>query len=233
MPGLDTYSSKDIESALDSQGFAVLTEILSAQVCQELSALYDGPQDIFRSRIEMARHNFGKGEYKYFSYPLPPPVQSLRENFYKLLAPIANNWQTKLGIEQQWPGTLSELTEYCHSHGQLRPTPLILKYGPGDFNCLHQDLYGPIHFPLQVVLLLSEPGNGFTGGELMLIEQRPRMQSRGSVVSLLRGDAVVIPVRERPRQGARGYHRAAIRHGVSEIRTGRRFTMGLIFHDAL
>ncbi|MCG8414371.1 MAG: 2OG-Fe(II) oxygenase [Pseudomonadales bacterium] len=232
MSGLKTCSSESIESALDLQSFAILNEILDAQACEELIALYDGPQNTFRSRIEMARHNFGKGEYKYFSYPLPELVRSLREDCYELLAPVANKWQTRLGIEQQWPDSLSELLEHCHEHGQLRPTPLMLKYGPGDFNCLHQDLYGPIHFPLQVVFLLSQPGDDFTGGELMLVEQRPRMQSRGSVVSLRKGDAVVIPVRERPRLGTRGYHRAGVRHGVSEINSGRRYTMGLIFHDA-
>ncbi len=180
----------------------------------------------------MARYNFGRGEYKYFDYPLPTEVQLLREYFYAKLAPIANDWEELLGKERGWPATLAELTERCHDQGQRRPTPLMLCYGEGDYNCLHQDLYGPIHFPLQVVILLSAPGEDFEGGELILVEQRPRMQSRPIVAHLEQGSAAIIPVRERPRRGVRGYHRAPMRHGVSRITAGQRYTLGVIFHDA-
>ena len=180
----------------------------------------------------MARYNFGKGEYQYFDYPLPDEVGELRRYFYRHLAPLANRWSVTLGSEAGWPDELDELTQHCHENGQQRPTPLMLRYGPGDFNCLHQDLYGPIHFPLQVVILLSEPGEEFEGGELILVEQRPRMQSRPIVARLKQGSAAIIPVRERPRRGVRGYHRAPMRHGVGEVTSGERYTLGVIFHDA-
>ena len=180
----------------------------------------------------MARYNFGRGQYRYFGYPLPDIVATLRSYFYRHLAPIANDWSSKLRQDVRWPAELDQLTAQCHAAGQERPTPLILKYGRGDYNCLHQDLYGPLHFPLQVVIALCDPGEDYDGGELILVEQRPRMQSRPVAMRLQQGSAAIIPVRERPRQGARGYHRATMRHGVSEITAGNRYTLGLIFHDA-
>lgn len=221
-----------IEASLMDEGYAVTERFLSADTCRQLSASYDDPETGYRSTISMARYNFGRGEYKYFSYPLPGGVQVLREQFYKRLAPIANDWEMKLGNDPVWPEDLDMLTRRCHLEGQCRPTPLMLRYEQGDYNCLHQDLYGPIHFPLQVVVLLSAPSEDFDGGELILVEQRPRMQSRPIVVRLEQGAAAVIPVRERPRQGARGYHRAPVRHGVGKVTAGRRYTLGVIFHDA-
>jgi hypothetical protein len=221
-----------IQSSLQRKGYAVTAPVMSADDCERIGAWYDDPQTAFRSTISMARYNFGRGEYKYFAYPLPGDVQAIREFFYAGLAPIANEWEQCFGNEPDWPEKLPELTERCHAAGQSRPTPLLLRYGQGDYNCLHQDLYGPIHFPLQVIILLNAPREEFEGGELILVEQRPRMQSRPIVVPLEQGAAAIIPVRERPRKGARGYHRAPMRHGVGEIIAGNRSTLGVIFHDA-
>jgi len=200
-----------IALSLNENGYALTEPILSASDCQQLQSFYDDPATTFRSTINIARCNFGRGEYKYFDYPLPAVVQSLREALYAGLAPIANDWELKLGNDPKWPSSLDGLTKICNTEGQCRPTPLMLRYGQGDYNCLHQDLYGPIHFPLQVVVMLSDPTEDFEGGELVLVEQRPRMQSRPIVIRLQQGRAAVIPVRERPRKGARGYHRAPMR----------------------
>jgi hypothetical protein len=221
-----------IETELDRTGAAVLHGLLSAAQCQALAALYDQDQG-FRSRVIMARHGFGRGEYRYFAYPLPPLVQSLREGLYSGLSPIANRWHERMGLAARFPAGHAAFLRRCHEAGQTRPTPLLLRYGPGDFNCLHQDLYGENVFPLQVAILLSEPGRDFEGGELMLTEQRPRMQSRAMVLPLAQGDAAVFAVNWRPVRGGRGDYRVALRHGVSELRGGRRHTLGLIFHDAI
>lgn len=228
MSGIDWTAAA---SSLDSAGYVVLPKLLSQESCEEMIALYDR-EDLFRSRVVMERHNFGRGEYQYFRYPLPPPVAELRETLYGPLARIANGWAERLGEEARFPETHAEYIARCHLAGQERPTPLLLRYGQGDYNCLHQDLYGELVFPLQVAVLLSEPELDFTGGEFVLTEQRPRMQSRAMVVPLTRGDAVVFPVNRRPVQGTRGAYRVAMRHGVSEVRTGRRHVLGLIFHDA-
>jgi hypothetical protein len=218
-------------AALDESGHAVLPAVLGAAECRELAALYDR-EDAFRSRVVMARHNFGSGEYKYLRYPLPAAVGALREALYPHLAPLANAWQERLRLETRFPPTLEDYLARCHAGGQQRPTPLILKYEAGDYNCLHQDLYGELVFPLQATVLLSTPGRDFEGGEFMLVEQRPRMQSRGEVVPLGPGDTVVFAVNWRPVAGTRGWYRTAMRHGVSRLRSGRRFTLGVIFHDA-
>ena len=223
---------QSIALSLDEKGYAQTLPILSPAQCNQLRGLYDDPATRYRSTISMARYNFGRGEYRYFAYPLPDVVQSLREWFYAGLAPIANEWALRVGYETEWPASLEELTKICNAEGQYRPTPLMLRYEKGDYNCLHQDLYGPVHFPLQVIVMLSEPSADFEGGELVLVEQRPRMQSRPIVIRLQQGTAAVIPVRERPRKGARGYHRAPMRHGVGEITAGHRHTLGVIFHDA-
>lgn len=217
---------------LDEAGYAIIPGLLTAAQCSELSAAYDSSATQFRSRIDMARYNFGRGEYKYFNYPLPELVEELRAALYSLLAPIANSWNERLEQGHRWPATLPSFLKECHSAGQTRPTPLLLKYTAGDYNCLHQDLYGEIYFPLQIIVQLSNPDVDFEGGELMLVEQRPRMQSRGMVINTKQGDAAIIPVRERPRQGSRGFHRVAVRHGVSSVTAGQRFTLGIIFHDA-
>lgn len=219
-------------SHLDDHGFAVIPAILTDKTCKEIVAAYADDQK-FRSRIEMERYAFGKGEYKYFAYPLPSIVQQLRDSFYPCLVPLANEWLARLGSERtQYPGTLGEFIEQCHRAGQKRPTPLMLKYGPGDFNCLHQDLYGEMVFPFQVTFFLSRRGKDFEGGEFVLAEQRPRKQSRVEVLSPNQGDAVVFAVHHRPVHGARGYYRANLRHGVSTVDTGERYTLGVIFHDA-
>ncbi len=216
---------------LDGNGCAVIESLLSAGECRSLSALYsqDAP---FRSRIVMARHGFGRGEYKYFAYPLPNPIGQLRTALYPPLAGIANRWHEAMRIDVRLPPDHVGFLERCHASGQKRPTPLLLQYGPGDFNCLHQDLYGDNVFPLQVAILLSEPGRDFTGGEFVLTEQRPRQQSRAEVVPLRQGDAVVFAVSHRPVAGVRGAYRVNLRHGVSRVRSGRRHTLGIIFHDA-
>jgi uncharacterized protein len=218
-------------AALDARGHAVLPGLLDAAECRELAALY-GEDAAFRSRVVMARHNFGSGEYKYLRYPLPPPVTELRQAFYPPLAPLADRWHERLRLEPRFPPTLEAYLERCHAAGQQRPTPLILKYQAGDYNCLHQDLYGELVFPLQATVLLSAPGRDFDGGEFLLVEQRPRMQSKGEVVPLEQGDAVVFAVNHRPVAGSRGFYRATMRHGVSRLRSGERFTLGVIFHDA-
>ncbi len=220
-----------VESTLDAQGCAILPGLLTPAECAALVALYPH-DDIFRSRVVMARHGYGRGEYRYFSYPLPNIVTTLRTALYPPLMPIANRWHSALGVTTQFPDTHAEFIARCHAAGQRRPTPLLLQYGIDDYNCLHQDLYGEQVFPLQVAFLLSAPGQDFTGGEFVLTEQRPRMQSRPEVVPLAQGDAVVFAVHQRPVQGTRGVYRVNMRHGVSRLRSGHRHTLGIIFHDA-
>ena len=216
---------------LDAQGCAVLKGLLSPDECRALAALY--PDDArFRSKIVMGRHGFGRGEYKYFSYPLPDPIAEMRPLLYTGLRDVANRWNEAMGMDIRYPETHQAFLKRCHAAGQTRPTPLLLQYGAGDYNCLHQDLYGEHVFPLQVAILLSEPGRDFTGGEFVLTEQRPRMQSRPEVVPLAQGDAVAFAVHVRPVQGTRGFYRVNLRHGVSRIRSGHRHTLGVIFHDA-
>ena len=216
---------------LDERGSAMLERVLARDECEALAALY--PQDgLFRSRVVMGRHGFGRGEYKYFSYPLPDVVEALRTALYPRLAPIANRWNAAMGVEVRYPERHAEFLRRCHDAGQRRPTPLLLEYGEGDYNCLHQDIYGEHVFPIQVAILLSEPARDFTGGEFVLTEQRPRMQSRPEVVPLRQGDAVAFAVHHRPVQGTRGSYRVNLRHGVSRLRSGRRHTLGIIFHDA-
>jgi hypothetical protein len=220
-----------IAAALDENGCAVLDNLLTPKECERLAARY-ADDDAFRSRVVMSRHGFGKGEYKYFSYPLPEPIAALRASLYAPLATIANRWNARMGIDTRYPAGHSDFIARCHAAGQPRPTPLLLQYGPGDYNCLHQDLYGELAFPLQLTILLSQPGGDFTGGEFILTEQRPRMQSRAEVVPLRQGDAVIFAVHHRPVRGTRGDYRVNLRHGVSRIRSGRRHTVGIIFHDA-
>jgi len=220
-----------IGANLDAHGVACIPNLLSPGECASIAAMYD-EEGSFRSHVVMARHGFGRGEYKYFSYPLPPCVASLRARLYPPLAAVANRWNDALGVEARFPAEHAAFIEVCHAAGQTRPTPLLLTYEQDDFNCLHQDVYGPLIFPLQVAVLLSSPQEDFTGGEFTLVEQRPRMQSRVEVVPLGRGDAVVFPVHHRPVRGARGVYRVNLRHGVSRIRSGRRRTLGIIFHDA-
>lgn len=224
-----------VDEALDADGCARIERLLERGECDALASLYPhepGAGGVFRSRVVMARHGFGRGEYKYFGYPLPPLIAALREALYPRLAPTANRWSGLLGSPTRFPPAHAAFLRRCHAHGQGRPTPLLLRYGPGDFNCLHQDLYGEQVFPLQVVLLLSEPGRDFEGGEFVMTEQRPRMQSRAIVLPLRQGDAAVIAVNDRPVQGARGAYRVKLRHGVSRVRSGERFAAGIIFHDA-
>lgn len=217
--------------SLDAKGFAVMPGLLTPEACRGVAGLY--PDDrLFRNRIVMARHGFGKGEYKYFAYPLPDAIARLRARLYPELARFANRWNMEMGIGVQYPSSHAEFLKRCHDAGQSRPTPLLLQYVAGDYNCLHQDLYGEHVFPLQVAILLSEPDRDFEGGEFVLTEQRPRMQSRASVVPLRQGDAVVFAVHHRPVRGTRGTYRVNLRHGVSEILSGRRHTVGVIFHDA-
>ncbi|MEM7280890.1 MAG: 2OG-Fe(II) oxygenase [Pseudomonadota bacterium] len=228
---LKSINWSKVSNELDQEGFAVIESVLSKTECGVVASLYDNTECQFRSTIKMARYNFGKGEYKYFDYPLPKVVQELRERLYTPLANIANQWADKLHSLPTWPATMKALLCQCRGVNQVRPTPLLLKYEEGDYNCLHQDLYGEIHFPLQVIVMLSHPRE-FSGGQLTLVEQRPRMQSRPMVLTPGQGDAVILPVRERPRLGTRGYHRVQIRHGVSKVTQGRRMTLGVIFHDA-
>jgi hypothetical protein len=215
---------------LDTQGWAILPKLLNDAACDGV-ALYERGEG-FRSQVVMARHGFGRGEYRYFSYPLPPLVQALRGALYPRLVPFADRWHERMGMPVRFPAGHVDFLERCHTAGQARPTPLLLQYGPGDYNCLHQDLYGEHVFPLQVAVLLSQPGLDFDGGEFVITEQRPRMQTRAAVVPLRKGDAVVFAVNSRPVHGARGDYRVKLRHGVSEVRSGRRHTLGVIFHDA-
>ena len=219
------------EAELDRHGCALLPQLIDAAACESLRQVWAEPA-AFRSEVVMARHGYGSGDYRYFAYPLPAPVGEYRARFYPPLARIANRWSQALGLEPSYPPDHVQYLARCHAAGQVRPTPLILRYEAGDWNALHQDLYGDEVFPLQVAILLSEPGEDFTGGEFVLNEQRPRMQSRAEIVPLRRGDAVVFPVRDRPVRGRSGWHRRAMRHGVSRVRSGLRFTLGLIFHDA-
>ncbi|MDB5308273.1 MAG: oxygenase, catalysing oxidative methylation of damaged family protein [Gemmataceae bacterium] len=220
-----------LTSELDAHGCAIIASLLSAAECGAIAEMYrDDAQ--FRSRVVMSRHGFGRGEYQYFAYPLPLIVEGLRVSMYPHLAPVANRWNETMGIDVRFPAGHAAFIERCHAAGQTRPTPLLLQYGPGDFNCLHQDVYGEHVFPLQVAILLNEPGVDFTGGEFVLTEQRPRMQSRAEVVPLRQGDGVVFPVRHRPVQGSRGSYRVNLKHGVSRVRSGSRHTLGIIFHDA-
>jgi hypothetical protein len=223
---------EQISRDLDAQGSAVLEQLISPGHCQQLAALY-GQDELFRSRIVMGQHGFGRGEYKYFAYPLPDLLADLRTALYTHLAPIANRWNGAMGIAVRYPEQHDDFLERCHEARQRKPTPLLLQYGEGDYNCLHQDLYGEHVFPIQVAILLSEPGRDFTGGEFVLTEQRPRMQSRPEVVPLRQGDAVAFAVHHRPVQGTRGIYRVNLRHGVSRVRSGYRHTIGIIFHDAL
>ena len=220
-----------VAGELDSTGVGLFPQLLTADECEALAGLY-GDDTHFRSKVVMARHGFGRGEYKYFAYPLPDIIAALRPALYAALAPIANRWNEAMGIKVRYPDTHEAFIARCHKAGQTRPTPLLLQYGEGDFNCLHQDLYGEHVFPLQVVMLLSEPGRDFAGGEFVLTEQRPRMQSRAEVVPLRRGDAAVFAVHHRPVQGTRGTYRVNLRHGVSRLRSGHRHTAGVIFHDS-
>jgi hypothetical protein len=219
-----------VSHELDDYGCAVLERLLPPGECRALAQLYQD-EARFRSRVVMARHGFGRGEYQYFRYPLPEPIAELRGAVYARLAPIANRWNEAMGLDQRYPAEHAEYLARCHAGGQRKPTPLLLRYETGDFNCLHQDLYGEHVFPLQLAILLSEPGRDFTGGEFVMTEQRPRMQSRAEVVPLRQGDGVVFAVRHRPVRGTRGTYRVNLRHGVSRIRSGRRHTVGIIFHD--
>jgi hypothetical protein len=219
------------EESLWTNGFANLGKILTGDECDHLTTLYPREKP-FRSRINMERYRFGKGEYKYFTYPLPETVTQLRTDLYTNLAPVANRWMEALNLPGDYPEPHDKFLERCHAAGQTRPTPLMLRYTAGDYNCLHQDIYGDIVFPFQVIFSLSEPNNDFTGGELLLVEQRPRAQSAGRVLLPRKGEAIVITTRWRPVRGTRGFYRAAIKHGVSPVHTGTRFTLGIIFHDA-
>jgi uncharacterized protein len=220
-----------VSQELDAQGSAVLEHLLSPEECRELAALYSN-DELFRSRVVMSRHGFGRGEYKYFNYPLPGLIGELRTTAYPRLAPIANRWNEAMGIGVRFPEKHADFIQRCHKAGQSKPTPLLLQYAAGDYNCLHQDLYGEHVFPLQLAILLSEPGRDFQGGEFVMTEQRPRMQSRAEVVPLHQGDGVVFAVHNRPVQGTRGVYRVSLRHGVSRLRSGHRHTLGVIFHDA-
>ncbi|MGV3719288.1 MAG: 2OG-Fe(II) oxygenase [Actinomycetota bacterium] len=228
---VETIDWAPVETDLDARGWALLEGALTAGECRALVALYD-EENRFRSRVVMARHGYGRGEYQYFAYPLPDVIAELRMSLYGRLAPIANRWNEAMGLDVRYPPVHAEFVERCHAAGQNRPTPLLLRYGADDFNCLHQDLYGEHVFPLQAAFLLSQPGEDFTGGEFALTEQRPRMQSRVEVVPLRQGDAVIFAVHQRPVQGTRGSYRVNMRHGVSRLRSGQRHTLGVIFHDA-
>jgi hypothetical protein len=220
-----------VTEALWSEGFGRIGILFSQAECRDLRSMYSD-SDRFRSRIDMARHQFGKGEYQYFKYPLPEIVSELREELYARLAPVATHWMEALGARARFDGELNGFLKQCHGHGQTRPTPLLLRYQAGDFNCLHQDVYGEVVFPFQVIIALSDPTREYEGGELLLVEQKPRAQSRGHAIRLEQGEAVAITTRFRPVKGARGFYRATIRHGVSTIMTGERFTLGIVFHDA-
>ena len=229
MSGTTDWTAVDAD--LDSKGWAVLPGLIDDAACVATAALFDSEQG-FRKRVDMARHGFGQGEYRYFAYPLPQLVQALRADLYPHLAPVANRWHERLGIDARFPDTHQAFLKRCHAAGQTRPTPLLLRYGAEDYNCLHQDLYGAHVFPLQVAILLAQPGGDFTGGEFVLTEQRPRKQTRAAVVPLAKGDAVIFAVNSRPQRGTRGDYRVTMRHGVSPVRSGQRHTLGIIFHDA-
>ena len=228
---IPAYDWQEIGAELDEFGATILKNIISPQECHELAAGYYNLA-AFRTVIAMRKHGFGRGEYKYYANPIPALIWNLRQKLYPQLAPIANRWSERLGSDVRFPPTHDEFLDWCHAAGQTRPTPLILQYVEGDYNCLHQDIYGDIAFPLQVAILLSEPEKDFTGGEFVLTEQRPRMQSRAEVVPLRQGDGVVFAVNDRPMQGTRGDYRVKMRHGVSRIRSGQRHTLGIIFHDS-
>ena len=228
---VDGYDWTTIGSDLNAFGCAVLQKLLTPDECEDLASLYP-EEGHFRSHIHMARHGFGKGEYRYFKYPLPDLVGELRASLYLRAVTFANAWNERMNIGTRYPAQHADYLKLCHKAGQVRPTPLLLQYGPGDFNCLHQDLYGDLAFPLQVTVLLSQPNRDFTGGEFVLTEQRPRMQSRVEAVPLAQGDAVLFAVHNRPVQGTKGSYRVNLRHGVSRVRSGRRHTLGIIFHDA-
>jgi uncharacterized protein len=228
---VESLNWPEIAGSLDAYGNAILPSLLTTPECRDVAALYLSA-DHFRSRVVMGRHGYGRGEYQYFKYPLPSSIASLRTALYERLAPIANAWNEAMKDDVRYPETHAKFLERCHAAGQLRPTPLLLEYGVGDYNCLHQDLYGEHVFPIQVAILLSQPGEDFTGGEFVLTEQRPRMQSRPEIVPLQRGDAVAFAVHQRPVKGTRGTYRVKLRHGVSRLRSGQRHTAGIIFHDA-
>ncbi len=230
-PTIGSFDWQAIATDLDTRGYAVTGSVFSSQECAQLAKSYDEEAQ-FRKKIVMARHGFGKGEYKYFNYPLPHKISALRGAFYARLVPVANNWQSMIGRDILFPDAHNAFVERCHKAGQTRPTPLMLRYGKDDYNCLHQDLYGDHVFPLQVAIMLSSPGEDFSGGEFVLTEQRPRMQSRAEVVSLAQGEAVIFAVNERPVRGTRGTYRVRMRHGVSRVRDGQRHVLGIIFHDA-
>lgn len=225
------FGASQLEQPLDQSGYVMLPGLLSKHTCMAVAGLYDHDAH-FRNRVVMARHGFGQGEYKYLSYPLPAPIQQLREHGYARLVDTANRWNSLLGDATRFPPDHASFLTRCHDAGQRRPTPLLLRYGRGDFNCLHQDLYGEHVFPLQLAVLLSEPAVDFEGGEFVLVEQRPRMQSRAHVLPLRQGDGVIFAVHHRPVHGTRGYYRTVLRHGVSTLHAGRRHTLGVIFHDA-
>jgi len=231
MSSFETIEWPTVSADLDAQGWAVMPKLLSAKECDATASLYKKGEG-FRSKIVMSRHGFGRGEYKYFAYPLPSLIETLRTSLYPRLAPIANRWHEAMGMDVRFPKTHAEFIKRCHAAGQKRPTPLLLQYGKDDFNALHQDLYGEHAFPFQVAFLLSQPVQDFMGGEFVLTEQRPRMQSKAEVVPLRRGDAVIFAVSHRPVQGKRGIYRVNLRHGVSRLRSGNRHTLGVIFHDA-
>jgi uncharacterized protein len=226
----DAIRPRDIRAELESRGAALVPGLLPPGLCDAAAAMFER-QEGFRSTVVMERHGFGRGSYKYFSYPLPPLVAALREQIYPVLAPIANDWRRALGRDGAYPPTLETFLQLCHDRGQTRPTPLLLRYGPGDYNCLHQDLYGETVFPLQLAILLTDPDR-FEGGEFIMTEQRPRRQSRAEVIPLAKGDAAIFAVNERPVAGSRGTYRVRHRHGVSTVRAGTRLTLGIIFHDA-
>jgi hypothetical protein len=230
-PDTDARPWAEIAAELDAHGCALIPRLLDAQTCAAVASWYDRP-GLFRSTVVMGRHGFGRGEYRYFADPLPDLVADLRGELYPPLAVIANRWNDQLGRAERFPARHAEFLDRCHAAGQRRPTPLLLRYGPGDYNCLHQDLYGAHVFPLQVAILLNAPGRDFEGGEFVLTEQRPRMQSRVEVAPLAQGDAVIFPVHHRPVRGSRGTYRVNLRHGVSRLRAGQRHTLGVIFHDA-
>jgi hypothetical protein len=228
---VDPIDWSQLTPILDGQGWVILKQLMPASACRAITSLYEDERQ-FRSRVVMARHGFGSGEYKYFRYPLLPDIAQLRSDLYPHLSALANTWSARLKLDIHFPSRHCEFLDRCHQSGQSLPTPLLLRYREGDYNCLHQDLYGEHVFPLQMAVLLSEPGRDFTGGEFILTEQRPRMQSRATVVPLNQGDAVVFAVRERPVRGSRGDYRVNQRHGVSKLLSGERYTLGVIFHDA-